>query len=42
MPIRVGQERHRFNIAPTEEVLAIVAPDGHPREEMMRWGLVLH
>lgn len=42
VPIRASQGTHRFNIAPTEEVLAIVAPDGHPRAELMRWGLVPH
>ena len=31
---------HRYNVAPTEQVLAIVAPDGEPRVELMRWGLV--
>jgi putative SOS response-associated peptidase YedK len=31
---------HRFNIAPTEEVLTIVAPKGEPRAELMRWGLI--
>ena len=30
----------RYNIAPTEEVLAIAAPKGEPRAELMRWGLV--
>ena len=30
----------RYNIAPTEEVLAIVAPKGEPEAELMRWGLV--
>jgi putative SOS response-associated peptidase YedK len=31
---------HRYNIAPTEEVLAIVAPKGTPQAELMRWGLI--
>jgi putative SOS response-associated peptidase YedK len=31
---------HRFNIAPSEEVLTIVAPKGEPQAELMRWGLV--
>ncbi len=30
----------RFNIAPTQEVLAIVAPEGQPEARMLRWGLV--
>ncbi|HTZ88335.1 MAG TPA: SOS response-associated peptidase [Solirubrobacteraceae bacterium] len=36
-----GEEgTHRYNIAPTEEVLTIVAPKGEPQAELMRWGLV--
>ncbi|HTB71156.1 MAG TPA: SOS response-associated peptidase [Solirubrobacteraceae bacterium] len=31
---------HRYNIAPTEEVLAIVAPKGAPEARLLRWGLV--
>jgi putative SOS response-associated peptidase YedK len=31
---------HRFNIAPTEEVLAIVAPKGEPEARLLRWGLI--
>jgi putative SOS response-associated peptidase YedK len=30
----------RFNIAPTEEVLAIVAQKGEPQARLLRWGLV--
>lgn len=30
----------RFNIAPTEQVLAIIAPKGRPEAAMLRWGLV--
>ncbi|MEA2207577.1 MAG: hypothetical protein QOF54_54 [Solirubrobacteraceae bacterium] len=30
----------RYNIAPTEEVLAIVAPKGAPEARLLRWGLV--
>jgi putative SOS response-associated peptidase YedK len=30
----------RYNIAPTEEVLAIVAPKGEPEARLLRWGLV--
>jgi putative SOS response-associated peptidase YedK len=42
VPIRASQGTRRFNIAPTEEVLAIIAPHGQPRAELMRWGLVPH
>ncbi len=31
---------HRYNVAPTEEVLAIVAPNGAPEARLLRWGLV--
>jgi putative SOS response-associated peptidase YedK len=31
---------HRYNIAPTEEVLAIVAPKGEREGRLLRWGLV--
>jgi len=30
----------RFNVAPTEEVLAIVAPNGEPEARLLRWGLI--
>jgi putative SOS response-associated peptidase YedK len=30
----------RYNIAPTEEVLAIVSPKGEPEARLLRWGLV--
>src|SRR5258708_8764561 len=30
----------RFNVAATEQVLAIAAPKGEPQAELMRWGLV--
>jgi len=39
-PIRGEQGTGRYNIAPTEEVLAIVAPRGEPEARMLRWGLV--
>jgi putative SOS response-associated peptidase YedK len=38
MPGREGTER--FNVAPTEEVLAIVAAKGEPEARLLRWGLV--
>ena len=31
---------HRYNVAPTEQVLTIVAEAGERRAELMRWGLV--
>ena len=40
VPIDTTEGTRRFNIAPTEHVLAVVAPDGEPRAELMRWGLV--
>jgi putative SOS response-associated peptidase YedK len=30
----------RFNVAPTEEVLAIVARNGQPEARLLRWGLI--
>jgi putative SOS response-associated peptidase YedK len=36
-----GEEgTRRYNIAPTEEVLAIVSPKGEPEARLLRWGLV--
>jgi putative SOS response-associated peptidase YedK len=40
VPITGDAGTRRFNIAPTEEVLAIVAPRGEPEARMLRWGLV--
>jgi putative SOS response-associated peptidase YedK len=40
LPITNATGTHRYNIAPTEEVLAIVAPKGSPQARMLRWGLV--
>jgi putative SOS response-associated peptidase YedK len=40
VPIQSEVGTHRFNIAPTEEVLAIVAPKGEPEARVLRWGLV--
>ena len=40
VPIDSAEGTHRYNVAPTEQVLAIVAPEGEPRAETMRWGLV--
>lgn len=30
----------RFNVAPSQEVLAIVAPEGEPEARLLRWGLI--
>jgi putative SOS response-associated peptidase YedK len=40
VPIDTTQGTARFNVAPTEQVLAIAAPKGEPQAELMRWGLV--
>jgi putative SOS response-associated peptidase YedK len=40
LPGGVGTER--YNVAPTEDVLAIVAPHEEPEMRVMRWGLVPH
>ena len=40
VPIASDVGTRRFNIAPTEEVLAIVAPHGEPEARVLRWGLV--
>ena len=40
VPIPSDAGTHRFNIAPTEEVLAIVAPKGEPEARLLRWGLI--
>jgi putative SOS response-associated peptidase YedK len=40
VPITGDAGTRRFNIAPTEEVLAIVAPRGEREARMLRWGLV--
>lgn len=42
VPMLGGQGTHRYNIAPTEQVLGIVAPDGAPEARMLRWGLIPH
>jgi putative SOS response-associated peptidase YedK len=42
VPIEGVEGTHRFNIAPTEEVLAIVSPKGEPEARMLRWGLIPH
>lgn len=40
VPIPGPEGTRRYNIAPTEEVLAIIAPKGQPEAGMLRWGLV--
>jgi putative SOS response-associated peptidase YedK len=40
VPIAGDAGTRRFNIAPTEEVLAIVAPKGEPQARLLRWGLI--
>jgi putative SOS response-associated peptidase YedK len=42
IPMLGEQGTRRYNIAPTEQVLAIVAPEGAPEARMLRWGLVPH
>jgi putative SOS response-associated peptidase YedK len=40
VPISSDAGTRRFNIAPTEQVLAIVSPKGEPEARLLRWGLV--
>jgi putative SOS response-associated peptidase YedK len=40
VPIPTAEGTRRYNVAPTEDVLAIVAPHGEPEARMLRWGLV--
>jgi putative SOS response-associated peptidase YedK len=40
VPIASDAGTGRFNIAPTEEVLAIVAPKGEAQARLLRWGLI--
>jgi len=40
VPIASTAGTGRFNVAPTEEVLAIVAPRGEPEARLLRWGLI--
>jgi putative SOS response-associated peptidase YedK len=40
VPILSEEWTRRYNIAPTEEVLAIVAPHGEPEARLLRWGLI--
>jgi putative SOS response-associated peptidase YedK len=38
--VPTAQGTRRYNIAPTEQVLAIVAPHGEPEARLLRWGLI--
>jgi putative SOS response-associated peptidase YedK len=40
VPIASDAGTRRFNIAPTEEVLAIVSPKGEAQARLLRWGLI--
>jgi putative SOS response-associated peptidase YedK len=40
VPIASPAGTRRYNVAPTEEVLAIVAPKGGPEARLLRWGLI--
>lgn len=40
VPIESSAGTGRFNVAPTEEVLAIVSPKGQPEARLLRWGLI--
>jgi putative SOS response-associated peptidase YedK len=40
VPIEGDAGTRRYNIAPTEEVLAITSPKGEPQARLLRWGLV--
>jgi putative SOS response-associated peptidase YedK len=40
VPIDTSEGTRRYNIAPTQKVLAIVAPEGDPQARLLRWGLV--
>ena len=40
VPIPTAEGTRRYNIAPTEQVLAVVAPRGEPEAQLLRWGLI--
>ncbi|HEX5225611.1 MAG TPA: SOS response-associated peptidase family protein, partial [Solirubrobacteraceae bacterium] len=40
VPIPTAEGTRRYNIAPTEDVLAIISPKGEPHARLLRWGLV--
>ena len=42
IPVHGTEGTGRYNVAPTEQVLAVVAPRGEPEARLLRWGLVPH
>lgn len=42
IPIPFSEGTRRYNVAPTEQVAAIVAPKGEPEARLLRWGLIPH
>jgi putative SOS response-associated peptidase YedK len=40
VPVNTDVGTRRFNVAPTEDVLAIVAPKGQEEARVLRWGLI--
>jgi putative SOS response-associated peptidase YedK len=40
VPIPTAEGTRRYNIAPTEPVLAVLAPHGEPEARVLRWGLI--
>jgi putative SOS response-associated peptidase YedK len=40
VPIGIAEGTQRYNVAPTEQVLAIVAPKAQAEARLLRWGLV--
>jgi putative SOS response-associated peptidase YedK len=40
VPIPGDAGTRRYNVAPTEEVLAIVSPKSEPEARLLRWGLI--
>jgi putative SOS response-associated peptidase YedK len=40
VPIASAAGTRRYNVAPTEEVLAIVSPKREPEARLLRWGLI--
>jgi putative SOS response-associated peptidase YedK len=42
VPVRESAGTGRYNVAPTEQVLAVVSPAGEPEARLLRWGLVPH
>jgi putative SOS response-associated peptidase YedK len=42
IPVHEIEGTERYNIAPTEQVLAVVAANGTPETRLLRWGLVPH